>query len=198
MSNHLPTTRVLVAVAACFAMVLSVGCSVTVYSRGVDGAGSERELMPGAVLAVVPDDPNQGDIETVAKIERLLVDDGFTIADVEDADFVVLYNYALSSQVVRRGLEPLSGATSGIRSAERKGPFDHTVNVRVVEAGPWLESGEIRLVWASAAQVADAPTESTRFLDVALYCAIDDLGETTDDTVSERIRIYDRRVRCLD
>ena len=198
MMTNSNTTRVLVAVAACFAMALSVGCSVTVYSRGIDGAGSERELETGAALAVVPDTPGESDVETVAKIERLLVDDGFTIADVEDADFIVLYNYALSSQVVRRGLEPLSGPTSGIRSAERRGPFDHTVNVRVVEADPWLESGEIRLVWASAAQVADAPTESSRFFDVALFCAIDDLGESTPDTVSERVRIYDRRVRCLD
>ena len=193
-----PPTRFVLVIAACFAMVLSAGCAVTVYSRGVDGSGPHRELQPGATLAVIPDELGPGDVETAAKIEKLLVEEGFTVTDVEDADFVVLFHYELSSQITRRSIEPLSGPASGIRSAERRGPFNHTVHVRVVEAGPWLESGETRLVWAGAAEVVDAPTESTRFLDLALFCAIEDFGAETQETVAERVRIYDRRVRCLD
>jgi len=190
--------RLPVAVLFVSMLAFAAGCSIRVYSRAMDGAGPHREIEPGARVAVLPADAASADPATAAKIERLLVQQGFRAAPVCEADFAVLYHYALASSWHRRSIEPLTGPASGIRSAIRPGPYDHTVHVRVVEAGPWLSSGEERVVWAGVAQVSDAPTAGVRFLDMALLCALDDFNEVTDATVATKMRVHDRRVRELD
>ena len=80
-------------------------------------------------------------------------------------------------------------------SANHNGSLEAAL--RLIEAAPWLHAGETRLAWAGVAQVNGAPTGGSRFLDIALVCALGDVQEASGETVATRIRIHDRRARDL-
>lgn len=179
------------------AATCSLGCAVQVYSRAVDGAAPHEEPAVGSRMAVLPDEGTIADPAIVAKIEALLEQQGFEVVSACQADFLMFYHYELTDHGLGRGIEPLSGPASGIRTSERPGPYDHTLHVRLIEAQPWLHAGETRLAWAGVAQVNRAPTGGSRFLDIALVCALGDVREASGETVASRIRIHDRRARDL-
>jgi hypothetical protein len=175
----------------------SLGCAVQVYSRAIDGAADHGEPVDGSKVAVLADPGAETDPVVGEHLETLLLWQGFEVVPVCEADFVMLYDYEVTDHGLGRGIEPLSGPASGIRTSERPGPYDHTVHLRLIEAPPWLHAGETRLAWAGVAQVSEAPTGGTRFRDIALICAVGDVRDPSGETVANRIRIHDRRVRDL-
>jgi hypothetical protein len=187
--------------AALLAMFLLGGCAHRVYTIGVDNPDNALELGASSTVAVkkLPGraafeyDP---DIER--KLARVLAEQGFEIAPEDDAEFFILYEYRVADKMAHMNLELLRGATEGIRTVRRGGPYVHTLEVRLVEAETYRDDRyNDSLIWEGGAVVGDVPTMSPKFHDMLVLAALEQLGKCNLDGDSVRMSLNSTEVQRL-
>ena len=87
--------------------------------------------------------------------------------------------------------------SSGLHTTKKAGPFDLTLTLRLVEAEAYHETGLDEFVWAGAAVLPEAPTESTKLVHLLLVAAMEPFPEDTGQAIKVKIDFYDQRAKQL-
>ena len=183
------------------AVALSWGCSShRAYVRGVAGDNVETPVPPDAAIcvAVIPDGKEwEINGEITRDIETLLLHKGYKIADSSNAEYFLFFEFDREAMMTRARFELSGGMASGLHSIKKEGPFDLTLTLRLVEAKSYHETGLDEFVWAGAAVLAEAPTESTKLVHLLLVAAVDPFPEDTGKPIKKRIDFYDTQAKQL-
>jgi hypothetical protein len=132
-----------------------------------------------------------------AMVEELARQHGFRIAERDEADFVLTFEYVSVGYGGRVRLQPHSGPTQGFKTVGKGGPYDHQLVLRVADTGKLDEGGQMPVVWAGSASLDAAPTEGNRFVAMLLLAAFEEFPFETEEVVVRKINLSDPRVTDL-
>ena len=135
--------------------------------------------------------------EITGKLEMLLSKQGYKPSISAEAEYFLFFDFRCKPLITRVGLKPLGGIRSGIKTYGKKGPFDLTLALRLVEASSYQEKGLEEFVWAGGAILSSVPTESDKFADLLLVAAMKYFPEDTGEVRKTKLGLYDFRARRL-
>lgn len=177
------------------------GCTAhRAYVRGVAGDNVETPLPPDAAIcvAVIPEGLDwKINGEITRDIETLLLSKGYRIADSSNAHYFLFFEFDREAMMERARFELSGGMSSGLHTIKKQGPFDLTLTLRLVEADAYHETGLSEFVWAGAAVLPEAPTESTKLVHLLLVAAMEPFPEETGKTIKRKIDFYDQQAKQL-
>jgi hypothetical protein len=180
-----------------FALLLCA-CTQRVYSVGT--SNPDRPGLKAGVAFHLERDPasevSEFDASLERKLTKLLRERGFRVGDAQQADYFLYYDFKSHPMMANMKLELLQGATSGMETVRRGGPYVQSLRLLAVEASRRAPSGHASIVWEGGA-VMTGQTQSRRFQNLLIVEAIARLGHTTEDTVVARMRLNDGRAKRL-
>jgi hypothetical protein len=211
--------------AAAFLALLAGGCTPAylVQVNGfADPAGAGR-MRPGAKVHVASNLQAENpllDREVGSKIEKLLQGRGFSLSDLERADYVCSFNYGLGVGLGKidvipiphrppaypsRGLmeggaaEPptilLPGSTAYYPYARMD--YDRWLKVVISDAASLREGRGEKILWYGDVVSSGASRDLRTALGYLLVAAFEELGEDTRQGLVKSIRVDDERLRIF-
>ncbi len=185
------------------AMVLLGGCSFRVQVQGYRSPEATAPMNPGMSVHLQAEVdtyagscPVAGD-ELTRMITELLTERGYEFAPKESADLIMVYSYDHVGYKGRVRFEPQTGPTGGMKTVGKGGPYKHSLWLRAIDAGKFMESGEEQVVWAGSASLEAAPTGSARFVAMLLVAAFEDFPGNKDEIVTRKMYLSDSRIVAL-
>ena len=193
--------QVLARVVLSIALISLSACTQRIHSIGYKNPDYAPAAERGATVFVTKSPgvaPSELDPSLQEKMEKLLQRKGYEVGARDDAEFFLLYDYRVRGLMARMSLELVQGATHGMETVKRGGPYVHSLSLRLIQAAAYREdSSSEHVVWSGGAVMNDVPTESRMFADMLLVAAFEQFGTTTSDTVTTRMGLNDPRARQL-
>jgi len=182
--RNLPVTAVILLV-----VLSATGCGYKIFVKTVVSPEAPVSLERGAAIHIQDSAglDGWGEVSTPSKIERLLVDHGYGIAESSEADFLLFYDYSKEAMLGKKQVEPLSGGASGVHSVRKEGPYLHRLTISVVVAEPYLSRHESEVVWAGGAVTELTSLHSPKTLDMLLVAIFDRFSKDTGETLDLRM-----------
>jgi hypothetical protein len=200
------------------------GCaSVRVYQVQVNGytESAGPSLAPGASLFVLEDQKAQNPLlekEVKAKIEKVLVKQGYLLVPYERADYYVLFTYGLGNPQTVSVTAPTWSVGLGFGTGycgpgvgygfywpgcgpfytETQALYDRWLRVNVVEGKYYRETGKSRPVWVGEAHSTGASSDLREVMNPLLVAAFEQFGRNTGKALPTTIKQNDPRVTDLE
>jgi hypothetical protein len=187
-------------VSAAAAVLLCAGCVHNVYYLGEKGG--DTPIPPADAAGIwVDTDPDAAttpqDADVKRKIHMLLRGSGYRTVPEDEADLFLFFEYSVDSVLGRIYLEPMTGMTRGVETVRREGPFEHSLSLWLLDAEAYRDGQREEMLWLGGSKLAQAPTESSRFLDMLLIAAFKEFPQETEGTLRAKMRLNDPRARRL-
>ena len=184
-------------------VLLAGGCSFRVQVQGYRNPEGTVPMNPGMSVYLQPEiDTYAGTCpvtgnELTRMITDLLAGEGYELAPQESADLILVYRYDHVGLKGRVRFEPQTGPTGGMKTVGRGGPFQHTLWLRIIDAGKYVADGEEQVIWAGSAALEAAPTGSARFVAMLLVAAFEDFPGSNEQPVTRKMYLSDSRILAL-
>ncbi len=175
------------------ALVIASGCMHRIDTIGVDNPESTQSLSMGSKVSVMKlagSAAFEHDAAIQLKMAKILGEKGYVVTERDSAEYFLLYDYRVKGKMAHMKLELLTGPREGMHTVRRGGPYTHALELRVVDAPLYRQNNRRdALIWQGGAVMGDVPTGSSKFHDLVLVAAFEQLGKTTDDAVSVIMRM---------
>ncbi|MBW1992595.1 MAG: DUF4136 domain-containing protein [Deltaproteobacteria bacterium] len=204
------------------ATVLLAGGCASVYRVQVNGytdPAAPVAFHPGATFFVM--DPQKSpnpllDKEIKAKIHRLLESRGYVLVPFAQAEYYLFFTY---------GMDTTSGASAAPEYSVGVGfgfgdycsdysyffwpgyvyyprymepLYDRWLRLKVVEAGPYRETGQLRTLWVGESRSTGTSSDIREVINSLLVAAFSRFGQNTGKAVTVELRPQDPRLRQLE
>jgi len=182
--------------AALVFLTLIGGCSHQVNVRGVLIEDTPVAPPRSIWIESSPEAPEQ-DATLKPKIGSLLEKRGYRVVGKDEAELVLLYDSSIESLTTKMFIEPISGGKGGIATVSREGPYDRSLSLRLIQAAAFRQDATEDIVWAGAALLHGAPTESSKFDDLLLVALFKYFPNDTGKTVVVKLSVNSPAARKL-
>ena len=182
------------------ALVAASGCMHRIDTIGVENPESTQSLSMGSKVCVMklPSPAFEHDAALERKMAEILGEKGYVVTERDSAEYFLLYDYRVTGKMAHMKLELLTGPREGMHTVRRGGPYTHVLELRVVDAPLYRqENPRDALIWQGGAVLGDVPTDSSKFHDLVLVAAFEQLGKNTDDTVSVKMSLNNSEAKNL-
>jgi hypothetical protein len=178
-----------------------VGCSQSIYVRGVREPGVGRIGTITPIYVELDEDPENADRDraAAAKIERILTAKGFAIVPESEAAARLIFQYEMEDLLQRKYFQPIPGGTSGMKTVPAEGPFVHRLSVSVIRSktDPATESPATDVLWVGGAVLNATSIRSPEVIDILIVTLFDQFPEDTGKTLRVPIKFRDPRAEDL-
>jgi hypothetical protein len=183
-----------------FALLVLGGC-VTKYQLRMRGVQVDPEqTMPGGCALAVDKVPEVKKVDrddvVETKIVHLLEEQGYTVTDTADADYVLLYQTETTAVSARGTIGRRSGK-GGMTVTTKSGEFQRLVRLYVVRAEPFRLDKTEEIIWSGTAVLPKVPSTSPRFEDLLLVGAFQFFNQDTGAIVTTKIYLNDAQAKEL-
>lgn len=170
-------------------LISQSGCAYSVLVRGVQVEG--QAVIPASSsirVAPMPEWENAQRADALQrKIEYLLEENGYRVAQDDSADYYLLFRSDIESLLSRMSLGSLSGGRGGMVTSHQPGPFERSLRMHVVEGDSYETDGAELVVWAGASTIHEAPTDGPLFDDLLLVAGFRKFAVETGSTLTVKL-----------
>ena len=197
--SALPSTIVSLFVA--LALVVASGCSTTykIRMRGVLPDADQAVAAASRVsIEKVPElNEAEHDPITEKKLVHLLETSGFEVVDLQQADYVLLYNIETNPIADRSSFGAATSGKGGMKITSTPGPFEKSVRLHILNAEPYRKDHTEEVIWSCHAVMPKVPNTSPRFEDMLLAGAFEHFPDDTGAVVTWKIAMNDAEAKEL-